>query len=201
MGRVHKRQKVKGTEKQGSDGSTYAAGASSLVEHTVPRGQFSLNYHYCHAACGHTVCSAVLASTGTQRSYIHRGTVITNVCKSWAATCTCLYMQTDTCMMTHRHVGSVGAFIRACASSSHLFTWAGQGSFFFPLSLFFSEWEKAVSNFLLSTAGRCFSADSCNLFQLCVLIIACSWWYSSFKKKKKSGLFLLTSHFLSHDGT
>lgn len=79
----------------------------------------------------------------------------------------------DTCMMTYMHFGYMSAFVHACASSSHVFTCAGHGSFLsLSLSLFFIEWEKAVSNFLLSAAGRCFSAVNCNLFQLCVLIIA-----------------------------
>lgn len=35
-----------------------------------------------------------------------------------------------------------------------------------------TQWGPAVSNFLPPTAGRRFSAVSCHLFQLCVLIIA-----------------------------
>lgn len=121
---------------------------------------------------------------------------ITNTYKSWVCIVTA-----NTTIHAHRcmhdyihdnmHFVCVNVFVHIHAGRDHVFAWAGQGSF---LSLFFIEWEKAVSNFVLSTAGRCFSAVSCNLFQLCVLIIACSWWYSS-KKKKKIRAFLFNKPF------
>lgn len=59
----------------------------SPVEHIVPPGQFSLNWHYFHAARGHAVCSAKQGAADMQGSYIYRCTVITNACKSWVCTC------------------------------------------------------------------------------------------------------------------
>ena len=148
----------------------------SLVEHIVPPGQFSLNWHYCHAVCGHAVCSVKQASTDMQGSYVHRGTVVTNACKGRVYTCTCdMSVHANRYMPDDIHARWLHeCFCTRMCKQWLCITWAGQGSFL-SVSLFFTEWEKAVSNFLLSTAGRCFSAVSCNLFQLCVLIIACSW--------------------------
>lgn len=88
--------------------------------------------------------------------------------------CGCLHMQIPAPWHTRALVAQVLLNVHARTGP----IWAGQGSLL-PLSLLFIEWEKAVSNFLLSAAGRHFSAVSCNLFQLCVLITACSWWDSS----------------------
>lgn len=50
----------------------------------------------------------------------------------------------DTCMMTYMHFGYMSAFVHACASSSHVFTCAGHGSFL-SLSLFSSLNGKRLS--------------------------------------------------------
>lgn len=104
---------------------------------------------------------------------MHTRAVLTDTGKAGLAAARVLSAHADSCTMTHTCTGCTSAFERACAHSAHMFAWAGQGSLL-PLPLFFTEWEKAVSNFLLSAAGRHFSAVSCNLFQLCVLITACS---------------------------
>lgn len=56
--------------------------------------------------------------------------------------------------------------------------------------LLYIQWGPAVSNFLPPTAGRWFSAVSCHLFQLCVLIIAFVLMVF-FRKKKKIRAFVL----------
>lgn len=123
-----------------------------------------------------TWACSVSSTAGTQTRGIlraHRYSPYKGM-QSWVCTCTCgMSARADSCTMTYMCSGCTSASERACAHSSPLFAWAGQGSLL-PLSLFFVEWEKAVSSFLLSAAGRHFSAVSCNLFQLCVLITACS---------------------------
>lgn len=93
----------------------------SLVEHVVPPGLFSLNWHYCHAACGYAVCWAKQVSTDMQGSYVHRGTVATNVCKRVCNLhVTCLYMQIHawwlTCILatwvlSYMHVQAVAMYL------------------------------------------------------------------------------------------
>lgn len=98
--------------------------------------------------------------------------------QSWVCTCT-RGMSAHAASCTMMHITLVAQELsNVHAHTVAMSAWAGQGSLL-PLSLFFTEWEKAVSNFLLSAAGRHFSAVSCNLFQLCVLITAYSWWDSS----------------------
>ena len=63
-------------------------------------------------------------------------------------------------------------FFAALSSSAHLVA---------------TQWGPAVSNFLPPTAGRWFSAVSCHLFQLCVLIIAFALMVF-FRKRKTPGL-------------
>lgn len=145
-----------------------------------------------HGACGaalteltllshRTWARSVFGKAGTQTRGIlhaHRYSPYKGM-HSWVCTCTCgMSACADSCTTTYMCSGCTNASERACAHSGHVFAWAGQGSLL-PRSLFFVEWEKAVSSFLLSAAGRHFSAVSCNLFQLCVLITACSWWDSS----------------------